>query len=212
MKNRAFVFIIGFAVLLGNSVTAQTVSPARQTVGQTEMVGFNLSTSIPEKFLKTYWTTYLGKYGKVRSRRGVQTLERAYIPSFSSKSLELTSTVSSNRNISTVFLAVKDGSTYVSSPSDAGYLGVEQFLKEFMAYATAQEELRLVKEDFSKTQDEQKKMLREKDRLLKEIDRTEKALTKLRKDLAKKEEELENYNRILESKQQGVKEVESKNK
>lgn len=210
MKNRTFLLAALFTLFLGYNTFAQTVSPARQTLGQTDMPGFNLATSIPEKNLKTYWTDYLSKYGKVRSKKGVQTLEKAYIPSLSSKALTLSSTVSSSRNISTLFLAVQDGSNYISSPSDEGYLGVEQFLKDFVAYATAQEELRLVKEDFAKTQDEQKKLVREKDRLIKEIKKTEKSLTKLREDLAKKETELENYSKILENKQKGVQEVESK--
>ena len=190
---------------------AQTVSPARQTINKTEMAGLNLATSIPEKYLKEYWTTYLSKYGKVRSKKGAQTLEKAYIPDISKNSLSLTSSVTSSKNISTVFLALQDGGNFISSASDAGYMEAEQFLKQFLTYATAQEELRLVKEDFSKTQDEQKKLVREKDRLAKEIEKTEKELQKLRDELAKKDTELTNYNTILENKQKGVKEVESKN-
>ncbi|ODS83984.1 MAG: hypothetical protein ABS46_04875 [Cytophagaceae bacterium SCN 52-12] len=193
------------------STMAQTVSPARQTINKTEMAGLNLATSIPEKYLKEYWTTYLSKYGKVRSKKGAQTLEKAYIPDISKNSLSLTSSVTSSKNISTVFLALQDGGNFISSASDAGYMEAEQFLKQFLTYATAQEELRLVKEDFSKTQDEQKKLVREKDRLAKEIEKTEKELQKLRDELAKKDTELTNYNTILENKQKGVKEVESKN-
>lgn len=191
--------------------TAQTVSPARQTINKSEVSGLNLSTSIPEKNLKEYWGTYLSKYGKVKNKRGAQTLEKAYIPDISKNSVELTSAISSSRNISTVFLSVKDGATTISSASDAGYLQTEQFLKNFLTYATAQEELRLVKEDFSKTQDEQKKLIREKDRLTKDIEKTEKELVKLRDELAQKETEINNFNSILENKQKGLKEVESKN-
>ncbi len=211
MKKHVLLIFAVALLFIAVSSEAQTVSPARQTVDKTEMAGLNLATSIPEKHLKEYWTTYLSKYGKVRSKRGAQTLEKAYIPDISKNSLSLTSSVSSNRNISTVFLAVKDGSSYISSASDAGYMETEQFLKQFLTYATAQEELRLVKEDFTKTQDEQKKLVREKDRLTKEIEKAEKELQKLRDELAKKDTELTNYNSILENKQKGVKEVESKN-
>ncbi len=210
MKKNLLIFAASL-LFIATTTTAQTVSPARQTVNKVEMAGLNLSTSIPEKYLKDYWTTYLSKYGKVRSKKGAQTLEKAYIPDISKNSLNLTSSVTSSRNISTIFLSVQDGGTIISSASDAGYMETEQFLKQFLTYATAQEELRLVKEDFSKTQDEQKKLVREKDRLTKEIEKTEKELQKLRDELAKKDTELANYNTILENKQKGVKEVESKN-
>ena len=209
-KTGLLIFAISVLLTTG-SATAQTVSPARQTIDKTEMAGLNLATSIPGKQLKEYWTTYLSKYGKVKSKKGAQTLEKAYIPDISKNSIQVTSAVTSSKNISTVFLAVQDGATIISSASDAGYLETEQFLKQFLTYATAQEELRLVKEDFSKTQDEQKKLVREKDRLTKEIEKTEKELQKLRDELVKKDTELTNYNSILENKQKGVKEVESKN-
>lgn len=211
MKKHVLLIFAASLLFIAVSSGAQTVSPARQTVDKTEMAGLNLATSIPEKNLKEYWTTYLSKYGKVRSKRGAQTLEKAYIPDISKNSLNLTSSVSSSRNISTVFLAVRDGNSFISSASDAGYMETEQFLKQFLTYATAQEELRLVKADFTKTQDEQKKLVREKDRLTKEIEKTEKELQKLRDELVKKDTELTNYNSILENKQKGVKEVESKN-
>ncbi len=208
---KKILLIFAASLFIATFSTAQTVSPARQTIDKTEMAGLNLATSIPEKYLKGYWTTYLSKYGKVRSKKGAHTLEKAYIPDISKNSLSLTSAVTSSRNISTVFLAVQDGGTFISSASDAGYMETEQFLKQFLTYATAQEELRLVKEDFSKTQDEQKKLVKEKDRLTKEIEKTEKELQKLRDELTKKDTELANYNTILENKQKGVKEVESKN-
>ncbi len=209
-KNILLIFAVSL-LFVAAPLAAQTVSPARQTINKVEMSGLNLATSIPEKYLKDYWATYLSKYGKVRSRKGTQTLEKAYIPDISKNSLNLTSAVSNSKNISTIFLAVQDGTSFISSASDAGYLETEQFLKQFMTYATAQEELRLVKEDFTKTQDEQKKLVKEKDRLSKEIEKTEKELQKLRDELAKKDTELSNYNTILENKQKGVKEVESKN-
>ncbi len=211
MKKNVLLIFAASLLFIAASSTAQTVSPARQTVDKTEMAGLNLATSIPEKHLKEYWTTYLSKFGKVKSKRGAQRLEKAYISDISKNSLNLTSSISSSRNISTIFLAVQDGSTFISSASDTGYMETEQFLKQFLTYATAQEELRLVKEDFTKTQDEQKKLVREKDRLTKEIEKTEKELEKLREELAKKDTELTNYNTILENKQKGVKEVESKN-
>lgn len=210
MRSRAIAVFAAACLFFNVESNAQTVSPARQTVSKTEMAGLNLATSIPEKNLKEYWITFLSKYGKVKSRRSEQTLEKAYIPDISKNSLNLKSAITSSRNISTIFLSVQDGATTISSASDSGYLETEQFLKQFLTYATAQEELRLVKEDFSKTQDEQKKLVREKDRLIKEIEKTEKDLEKLREDLVKKDTELANYNTILENKQKGVQEVESK--
>jgi chromosome segregation ATPase len=210
MKTTIKAFIAAAVFLVSFGAFAQTVAPARQTIDKTEYSGLNLSTSIPEKNLKEYWTTYLSKYGKLKSKRGAQSLEKAYIPEISKNSLNLTSAISSSRNISTIFLSLQDGPNTISSASDAGYLETEQFLKQFLTYATSQEELRLVKEDFSKTQDERKKLIREKDRLTKDIEKAEKELVKLREDLAKKETELTNYNSILENKQKGLKEVESK--
>lgn len=209
MKNLSILATLLFFSV--STMLAQTVSPARQIVGKEEMSGLNLATSIPEKNLKEYWSSFLSKYGKVKSRKGAYSLEKAYVTDISKNSLNLTSAITSSRNISTLFLAVQDGGNYISSTSDAGYLETEQFLKQFLTYATAQEELRLVKADFTKTQDEQKKLVKEKDRLAKEIEKTEKDLTRLREELAKKDTELTNYNSILENKQKGLKEVEAKN-
>ena len=211
MKAKVIAVFATTFLFLQLTSSAQTVAPARQTIDKTEYSGLNLATSIPEKNLKEYWNTYLSKYGKVKSKRGAQFLEKAYIPAISTNSLSLTSTITSNRNLSTVFLSVKDGPVTISSASDGGYLETEQFLKQFLTYATAQEEVRLVKEDFSKTQDEQKKLVREKDKLIKDIEKTEKELAKLREELTQKETEISNFTSILENKQKGLKEVESKN-
>jgi len=210
MKSFRFFFAVSIIFMTPPAINAQTVSPARQTINKSDVSGLNLATSIPEKQLKQYWASYLSRYGKVKNKKGVISLERAYIQSISANPVSIKSTTSSTKNISTLFLAIQENGKYISSASDAGYLESEQLLKDFTTYATAQEELRLVKQDFTQSQDEQKKLVREKDRLTRDIEKTEKELEKLRQALSQKEVELENYNAILQNKQKGVEAVEAK--
>ncbi|HRE33312.1 MAG TPA: hypothetical protein PLD88_15160, partial [Candidatus Berkiella sp.] len=69
-----------------------------------------------------------------KSKRGAQRLEKAYISDISKNSLNLTSSISSSRNISTIFLAVQDGSSFISSASDTGYMETEQFIISSQSY------------------------------------------------------------------------------
>ena len=200
---------LSFSALLS---TAQTVSPSRQAINKVEISGLNLTTSIPSKELKGYWESYIAKYGKVNNRRGVTTLDQAIIPAVATRPLKFESTITNSKNISSLFLAVSDNGNYISTGSDAAYVGAENFLKEFLVYATAQEEVRLVKEDYKKSTSDQAKLVKDKEKLLKNIEKSEKDLDKLRQELLKKESDIESFNTILLDKKKGVQEVERKNK
>ena len=67
-----------FAMILSTisySLQAQTVFPGKQTIDKKEFLGLVLSSSISEKHLSDYWESYVSKFGKVKGKRGVYTIE-----------------------------------------------------------------------------------------------------------------------------------------
>lgn len=209
MKKIALNFIFIF-VLAGTSSIAQTVSPGKQTISKTEYYGLNLTTSIPEKHLSNYWEAYLNKFGKVKSRRGVYELQRSYIPSVANGPIDVTSTVSSSKNISTLFLALNVNGSFVTNNSDTSYAPSEQFLKTFLSYASGQEEVRIIEEDFAEAEKNNKKLIKEGDRLAKDIEKAEKELVKLKDELAKNKTDIDAATTFLQNKQKDVEAVKAK--
>lgn len=209
MKKLALSFTL-ILVLSVTSLIAQTVSPGKQTINKTEYYGLNLSTSIPEKYLSNYWEAYLNKFGKAKSRRGVYELQRSYIPSIASGPIDVTSSISSSKNISTLFLALNVNGSFVTNNSDTSYAPSEEFLKTFLSYASGQEEVRIIEEDFAEADKNNKKLIKEGDRLTKDIEKAEKELVKLKDELAKNKTDVEAANTFLQNKQKDVEAVKAK--
>ena len=192
--------------LATTSLRAQGVFPGKETLNGTDYFGLNLNSNIPSRYLEDYWEDYLKTCGKTHSRRGVVTVDRANVPAISSEPVEMLSQVSTARNISHVFLAVKVGENFVSNFTDSTYTATENFLKDFSAYAEARDEVRLAEEYYGEAEKNHKNLERDNDRIVKDIERTQQKLEELmqdqetnKKDLAGSVIDLENKQKDLEA-------------
>lgn len=201
-----FVALLIFAT----SAIGQTIAPGKQTIDKTEYYGLNLSSSIAQKYLETYWKAYLGKFGKLKGRKGTIQLERSYIPDISSGPIDLTSTINSSKNISNLFVALNVNGAFITNNTDSNYAASEKFLREFVHYAAGQEQVRLIESDFSQAEKNHKKLVKDSDRIVKDIEKTEKELQKLKDEQVKVNAELESANTFLQNKQKDVESVKAK--
>lgn len=190
--------------LLSLSISAQGVFPGKESLNGKDYFGLNLNSSIPSRNLENYWEEYLKTYGKTRSRRGVVTVDRANVPSISNQPIEMLSKVSTARNISHVFLAVKVGERFVSNFTDSTYIATENFLKNFSTYAAARDEVRLAEEYYAEADKNHKTLERDNDRIVKEIERTQKKLEELSRDQETNKADLAGSVIDLENKQKGL--------
>ena len=181
MKSKIYLFVLlgGFLSL---SVNAQGVFPGKENLNGKDYFGLNLNSSIPSRYLENYWENYLKTYGKTHSRRSIITVDRANVPTISNEPIEMLSQVSSARNISHVFLAVKVGDRFVSNFTDSTYKATENFLKDFSAYAVARDEVRMAEEYYDEADKNHKNLERDNERIVKDIERTQKKLEELMRD------------------------------
>lgn len=205
MKKIALLFVIISTTLLSD-LLAQNVFPGKQAVNKKDYFGLNLNSAIPDRYLGNYWEEYLKSFGKVHSRRGVYSVDRATIPSISNESIEMTSLVSTSRNITQLFLAVKVGNRYVANFTDSTYRATEQFLKDFSSFAVLRDEVRLAEEYYAEASKNHDRLQRDNERIIKEIERTQKRLEELgkeqeinTKDLAGSVIDLQNKQKDLEA-------------
>ncbi|WP_254562652.1 hypothetical protein [Dyadobacter diqingensis] len=196
-----------FAVILSLtavSLRAQSVSPGKQTIDKQEYFGLNLNQNISEKYLSKYWESYLDKFGKVKSKRGVYTIEKASVPAVSSAPVQITSQINSGKDLSQVFLALYVNGQYVTNASDDSYKSAETILKDFADYASVREEARVADEIFVSSEKSYQKQTKENDNTAKEIEKAEKKLTELRAELERKKLEAGNSLIDLQNKQKAL--------
>ena len=201
------IYLLGLmSCLLIHHLCAQSVFPGKESINGKDYFGLNLNSSIPDRYLSTYWGEYLKTFGKTNSRRMVISADRANIPAISSEPVEVISQVSSAKNISHVFVAVKVGDRFVSNFMDSTYKATEEFLKTFAAYATARDEVRQAEEFYAVADKNHKTLERDNDRITKDIERTQKRLEDLKKeqevnksDLAGSVIDLQNKQKDLEA-------------
>jgi hypothetical protein len=186
-------------------VVAQTVFPGKQTISKKEYFGLNLNTSIPVRYLGNYWEEYLNDVGRAKSRRGVYTVEKANLPGIADRGVEMTSQISTSRNITQLFLAVNINGTFVSNFTDTTYKATEQFLKQFSTFAVARDEVRIAEEYYADAEKNHDRLQRNNERVTKEIERTQKKLEELtqeqetnKTDLAGSVIDLDNKQKALE--------------
>lgn len=192
------------AVLVSFSLHAQTVSPGKQTIDKTQYLGLNLNQNIPEKYLSNYWSSYLEKFGKVKSKRSVYTIEKASIPSVSTGPVQVISQVSSSKDQSQVFMALNVGGQYIANYNDETYKNAEMVLKDFSSYAGLREEVRVADESFTTSEKSYQKLTKENENTVKDIEKTEKKLAELRSELVKKKQEADNSLIDLQNKQKAL--------
>lgn len=197
-------------LLTAISLKAQTVSPGKQTIDKQEYFGLNLNQNISEKYLSKYWESYLDRFGKVKSKRGVYTIEKASVPSISNAPVQLTSQINSGKDLSQVFLALYVNGQYVTNVSDDTYKNAESLLKDFSDYAGVREEARVADEIFTTSEKNYQKQTKENDNTAKEIEKTEKKLTEMRAELEKKRLETDNSLVDLQNKQKALEAAKSR--
>ncbi len=194
--------IIAVALLLTTiSLSAQTISPGKQTIDKQEYFGLNLNQNIAEKYLSKYWESYLDRFGKVKSKRGIYSIEKASIPSISNAPVQLTSHINSGKDLSQVFLALYVNGEYVTNASDETYKNAESILKDFSEYAGVREEARVADEIFTTSEKSYQKQIKDNDNTTKEIEKTEKKLIEMRAEMEKKKLEADNSLIDLQNKQ-----------
>ncbi|TDB67957.1 hypothetical protein [Arundinibacter roseus] len=181
MKNLSLLLFIS-GLFLSSSLLAQNVFPGKQTIDKKEYFGLNLNSSISDRFLGNYWEDYLKKTGKTNSRRGVYTVDRATIPGITTSTAEVISQVSTSKNITQLFMALKIGDRFVANFTDSTYRAAEQFLKDFSGYAALRDDVRKAEEFYSLADKNHQRLQKDNERLTKEIERTQKRLEELAKE------------------------------
>lgn len=201
------MYLLGLVgCLVVSAVDAQSVFPGKESINGKDYFGLNLNSSIPDRYLSAYWGEYLKTFGKTYIRRTVVSVDRANIPAIASEPVEVISQVSSAKNISHVFVAVKVGDRFVSNFTDSTYKATEEFLKTFATYATARDEVRQAEEFYAVADKNHKTLERDNERITKDIERTQKRLEDLKKeqeinksDLAGSVIDLQNKQKDLEA-------------
>ena len=210
MKLRTASILFAIAVSIA-SASAQSVYPGKETIDKKEISGLTLSQSIPEKHLITYWESYLEKFGKVKGKKGVNTIDKASIPAVSPNPVQVTSQVGSvSKTASKVFLALNVDGTYITNDNDSGYRAVESVLKDFSNYAAVREEVRLADDVFSVAEKSHQKLQREIEDKTKEIEKTERKLTELRSEVEKGKADSQTSLLDLQNKQKALEAAKTK--
>ena len=192
------------------SAKSQTVSSGNQIIDKTEYSGLILTQNIQEKYLSSYWESYLDRFGKVKGRRGSFSIAKAAISSVSNSPVKLTSQVSSERkDASKLFVALNVDGNFITS-SDRAYNGAESMLKDFSNYASAREEVRIADESFTNSEKSYQKLQRDIEDKIKEIDKTEKKLAEMRDEVEKERLESQKMLADLQNKQKTLESVKAR--
>ena len=190
MKTTFRLALASLVLLIGHSLAAQSVFPGKQTIDKKEYVGLNLNSSVSEKNLTNYWEDFMAQYGKVKGKRGVYEIEKAFIPAVSAGPVGVTSQITSTKGASQVFLSLNVGGNSLINPSDSAYKAAEQLLKDFSAFSALKEEVRVADESYSESNKNHTKLTKDGERLTKDIERAEKKLAEMKQELEKNKAEL----------------------
>jgi hypothetical protein len=210
MKSRIRSLVFAAALLLTISVNAQIISPGKATLDKQEYLGLNLNQNISEKYLSKYWESYLTQFGKVKSKHGIYTIEKAAITSISPGPVQLTSQITSGKDLSQIFVALLANGQYITASTDEKYKNAEDLLKDFTEYAAVREEARVADEVFTTTEKNYQKLQKDNENAAKDIEKTEKKLAELKAELEKKKMEADNSLIDLQNKQKSLEIAKSK--
>ncbi|TDE16314.1 hypothetical protein [Dyadobacter psychrotolerans] len=207
-RTTSILFVIVMSIA---SASAQSVYQGKETIDKKEVSGLTLSQSIPEKHLITYWESYLEKFGKVKGKKGTNTIDKASIPAVSPNPVQVTSLVGSvSKTASRVFLSLNVDGSYITNGSDSGYKAAETVLKDFSNYAAAREEVRLADDVFSVAEKSHQKLQRDIEDKTKEIEKTEKKLNELRSEVEKGKADSQTSLLDLQNKQKALEAAKTK--
>lgn len=210
MKLHTCSLILAALSLLATVSHAQNVTPGKALINKQEYLGLSLSQNIAEKHLSKYWESYLDKFGKVKGKRGVYSIEKASIPSISAAPVALTSNITSGKDFSQVFIALQADGQYVTASTTDHYKSAEALLKDFVDYANVREEARVADEIFTTSSKNYQKLQKENENTAKDIEKTEKKLAEMKVELEKKRLEADNSLVDLQTKQKSLEIAKSK--
>jgi hypothetical protein len=210
MKSQIRSIVFAAALLMTASLQAQTISPRKATLDKQEYLGLNLNQNISEKYLSSYWESYLEKFGKVKSKHNTYTIQKAAITSISSNPVQLTSQITSGKDLSQIFVALNIDGQYITASTDEKYKNAESILKDFVTYAAVREDARVADEVFTTSEKSYQKLQKDNENSAKDIEKTEKKLVELKAELDKKKLEADNSLVDLQSKQKSLEAAKSK--
>ncbi|GAB3530266.1 hypothetical protein GCM10027443_10540 [Pontibacter brevis] len=157
--------------------------------------GQQLSIEIDPKTTEKSWKDYLNKKaGKVKSSKGLLTVEGAVIDTISSTPLRVTSLVGSNAQGSTIWWSLDMGVAYVdkdATPKE--YAAAESFMRGFARKLYRDDVLRQINEAeevLRATKSEQDRVVKEANSIQNQIDKNRQKRLDLEAELARNAEEL----------------------
>lgn len=173
--------------------------------------GQQLSVAIDPKTVEKSWKDYLGrKAGKVKSSKGLITVEGAVIDTISSSPLRVTSLVQSNAQGSNIWWSLDMGVAYIdqdATPKE--YAAAESFLRGFARKLYRDDVLRQInkaEEVLRATKSEQDRVVKEANSIQQHIDKNKQRRLDLEAELARNAEELKQLELTVEhnAKQQEI--------
>lgn len=128
MKN---IILAAFAVLMTTTAFSQVSIPVTERdmkIDKISRTGLSIRLDLDKKFVKDLWKKKLKEYGKVS---GSLSMDAATIPSISSRSVRVLSSVTSDGKGCIVWFAVDLGDKWVTKNGGTGYSAAEKILKDF---------------------------------------------------------------------------------
>jgi hypothetical protein len=173
--------------------------------------GQQLSVALDPKTVEKSWKDYLSKKaGKVKSSKGILTVEGVVIDTISSSPLRVISTVGSNAQGSNIWWSLDMGVAYIdkdATPKE--YVSAENFMRGFARKLYRDDVLRQINEAedvLRATKSEQDRVVKEANSIQQNIDKNKQRRRDLEAELVRNTEELKQLELNVEhnSKQQEI--------
>ncbi len=189
---RMKTFLLVMLLTLASVCQAQQVKveESEQTINGVMRRGQQLTVQLDPKFVEKYWKDHLAsKAGKVKSNKGVYTIEGALIDTISNKPMRVLSTVGSGTNGSYVWWSLDMGVAYVDkSATPQEYTAAENFMKGFARKVYREDILRQINEAeevLRATKQEQDRVVKQANDIQLNIDKNKKRKQELEAELIK---------------------------
>lgn len=206
-------YLLGLFLMLSGVCQAQSVqiSEQEQSINGVLRRGQQLSVALDPKVVEKSWKEYLGrKAGKVKSAKGVYTVEGAVIDTISDAPMRVISTVGSDAQGSYVWWSLDMGVAYVDkAATPEAYAKAENFLRGFGRQLYRDDVLRQINtaEDVLRaTKYEQDRVVKEANDIQVKIEKNKKRRQELEAELVRNTDDLKQLEQeiILNQKKQEV--------
>ncbi len=190
-------FLLVLLLLTGSLCQAQSVqvSEKEQAINGVLRRGQQLSVQLDTKVVEKSWKDYLGrKAGKVKSSKGVYTVEGAVIDTISDAPMRVLSTVGSDAQGSYVWWSLDLGVAYVDkAATPKEYTAAENFMRGFARKLYREDVLRQInaaEEVLRATKLEQDRVVKEANDIQVNIEKNKKRKQELEAELVRNGDEL----------------------